>query len=145
MPKVKDMPRRQQKAVFAKLKKAGNNLRLIIKRRGYRRKGYRRRDGTYVKPARVKATSYRAIDRGKPGRTPKGERWFNPETRTGWRKDMPQEERLRRLHKGGVDDLTAARRVQALANVTTDRETKAKARADAKILFERHKKGERYG
>lgn len=65
---------------------------------------------------------------------------------TGWRKKYPPEKRRRimiRAHDGDI--LAAARACQALANVTKDPETKRKARADAKYLFElyRRKKAKR--
>lgn len=65
---------------------------------------------------------------------------------TGWRKKYPPKKRRRimiRAHDGDI--LAAARACQALANVTKDPETKRKARADAKYLFElyRRKKAKR--
>jgi len=42
-----------------------------------------RKDGTYVKP-----TSYYVKDRGESGKTPKSERWFNPDVEMNWGKDM---------------------------------------------------------
>jgi len=105
--------------------------RLLIKR-----KSYTRRDGT-----RVKATTYYARDRGEPGRTPKARRWYEPTVETGWRKDLPQRTRIARMVRAhGGDLLASARALQALANVTTDRETKQKAQADAKLLFRKYAK-----
>jgi hypothetical protein len=60
---------------------------------------------------------------------------------TGWKKSYPAEKRRRimiRAHDGDI--LAAARACQALANVTKDPETKRKARADAKYLFELYRK-----
>jgi hypothetical protein len=44
---------------------------ITVKKRGYRRKAYRRKDGTEVKAATVKPTTFKIKDRGKPGRGPK--------------------------------------------------------------------------
>ena len=100
------------------------------------RKGFTTKRGTRVKP-----TTFLAKDRGEPGRTPKAERWFEPSVRTGWQKDMPMAKRRRLVksaHKG--DLLASARSMQALANVTTDRETRVKAQADANYFFKLHQK-----
>jgi len=102
-----------------------------------KRKAYTRKDGT-----RVKATTFKVKDRGARGRTPKAERWFEPGVKTGWSKDLAQGTRINkvvRAHKG--DLLASARSLRALANVTTDSETRRKAASDANILFKRHKRG----
>lgn len=65
--------------------------------------------------------------------------WFNPKKHTGWDKDMPMDERRAKMlhaHKG--NKLAAGRAMQALANVTTDQETKQKARADALYFYRQH-------
>jgi len=112
---------------------------LEVRRRGYYRHPYIRSDGTHVKGAYVPPVTYLTTDRGEPGRTPEKEKWFNPKTHTGWKKNLSAEERRRRLKKGGVSDLTAGRRALALSNVTTDPETKRLAREDAEYFFRRHK------
>lgn len=99
-----------------------------------RRKSYTRKDGT-----RVRATTYKVGDKGKRGLTPKSERWYTPKVHMGWRKDVPQAERIRKAlstHKG--DLLATARSLQALSNVTADVETKRKAKRDASLLFTRY-------
>jgi len=101
------------------------------------RKAYTRKDGT-----RVKATTFKIRDRGAKGRTPKAKQWFEPSVKTGWSKDIKQSTRIRRVvraHKG--DLLASARSLQALSNVTTDAETRRKAKSDAAILFRRYKRG----
>lgn len=76
-----------------------------------------------------------------------GERqWFQYAVRrhTGWRKTQSATTRRRlalRAHKG--DLLATARALQALANVTTDPETKHKAQADADYFFKRYRKSKR--
>ena len=58
----------------------------------------------------------------------------------GWRKDMPQWKRINtavRNRRGNL--LSAARALNALANVTTDYETKQRARADASYLYKQYK------
>ena len=103
---------------------------LRVKRKAYIRKG-----GT-----KVKATSFKIKDRGAPGRTPKSKQFYHPKVHSGWSKDMPMAERRRlalRAHKGNY--LSAARSLQALSNVTTDKTTKQKAAADAKYFFNLNK------
>jgi len=88
-----------------------------------------------------KRVTFLTPDKGKPGKTPKAKRWFKPRVRTGWEKDMAQDTRLRRTlaaHDG--DKLAAGQAMQALANVTTDRETRQKAQADARYFFRDHKR-----
>ena len=111
-----------------------------VHRKGYHRKGYTRKGGIRVKPAYVPPTSYLVRDRGKAGRTPKSKQWFNPKTHTGWSKYQKQLTRIKHLKKGGVSNLTAARRAMALSNVTTDPTTKRLARSDALLLYARHRK-----
>jgi len=102
------------------------------------RKGYAaKRDKTTY---RVEPTSFLIKDRGKPGRTPKSKRWYKPTTEMGWEKDMPMAKRRRlALRAHGGDALATGRALQALSNVTTDRETKTKSRADALYFFKKHK------
>lgn len=70
--------------------------------------------------------------------------WFADATQDskplGWRKDMPQWKRINiavRNRRGNL--LAAARALNALANVTTDHETKLRARADASYLYKQHR------
>jgi hypothetical protein len=75
--------------------------------------------------------TYLTEDKGKLGKTPESEQWYKPVVVTGWKKDMPEKDRrplVLEAHEG--DELTSARAMLALANVTTDKETKAAARAD---------------
>lgn len=73
---------------------------------------------------------------------PKRERWYNPTTEMGWRKDQKAGVRRRKaLSAHGGDKLATARALQALANVTTDKTTKKLARSDALYFFTLHKKG----
>ena len=112
---------------------------LLIKRKSYTRKSYTRKDGTRVKATQVPSSTFKVKDRGKPGRTPESQRFYHPKVRTGWSKDLSQKVRIAKVveaHKGDI--LASARGLQALANVTTDRETKLKARTDAKVLFKRY-------
>lgn len=86
-----------------------------------------------------KTVRFKAKDKGKPGKTPEEEKWYEPGVETGWEKDMPEERRremMLKAHKG--DELAAARAMQALANVTTDRETKKVARGDALYFYSKH-------
>ena len=80
-------------------------------------------------------------DRGKPGRTPKEDRWFKSNIVTGWRKDLPEDTRRALMLKAhGGDYLASGRALIALHNVTTDRETAVAARKDANYFFKRHKR-----
>jgi len=91
-----------------------------------------------------KTITYQIKDKGKQGKTPERERWFAPSISTGWSKLLPQAKRIKltvQAHKG--DLLASARSLRALANVSTDRETKKKASADAAMLFARYKKQKR--
>ena len=100
-----------------------------------KRKGYTRKDGT-----KVKASTFKVKDRGEPGRTPKAEQWYEPGVKTGWEKGQPESVRRAKVlkaHKG--DELASALSMQALANVTTDRETASKAARDAKYFYRQHR------
>jgi len=87
-----------------------------------------------------KKITFLTEDKGKPGKTPEEEQWFEPGVETGWEKGMPRERRRRLVleaHKG--DELASAKAMQALANVSTDRETKREARADAVHFFSEYR------
>jgi hypothetical protein len=97
-----------------------------------RRSGYVRRDGVRVKSACVP-------DVGAPGKTPAAKRFLpalGPSPLGGWKKDQAASTRLSKLRgvarKKGCR--TALRTVNAIANVTTDRETVRRLRADYKRL-----------
>ncbi len=122
---------------------------LKIKRKGYWREAFTyTRNGKVVsvKRAWVPETTYMTEDRGKPGRTPASRRFFEPKRHTGWEKTQPAATRRAKLlaatesgkpmHDRYVE---AGRMIQELANMTTDRETKAKAEEDAVYFFERAK------
>lgn len=68
-------------------------------------------------------------------------KWYEAGVETGWQKTQSATTRRRRAlkaHKGS--HLAAGRGLQALANVTQDKQTARLARADAKYFFERHSK-----
>lgn len=99
------------------------------------RKAYTRKDGTPVK-----AATFFVKDRGQPGKTPEPQKWYQHGVDMNWSKEMSTTTRRLNVltaHKG--DELATARSLQALANVTTDAETKSKATADAEYFFSRHK------
>lgn len=120
-----------------------------IRIKGYRRKGFVKdvKPGPGVRRKRIKATGVRGHmrkDLGKPGRTPKSERWFKPKRGLGWEKDMPQEKRIRVAIASRPSNwsqkkrvLSASRALQALANITTDKETERLAEKDALVLRRR--------
>jgi hypothetical protein len=94
-----------------------------------------------------KGYTYLRRDVGKPGKTPKSKQWFNPKsTLGGWSKSQKASTR-RRLALASTPKnwslrrrvLQAARKLQALANVTADKATKQKAQADADYFWKRLK------
>lgn len=79
--------------------------------------------------------------------TKKKKYWFAPKTHTGWDKDNKAVTRRRKLldatdKRKTIHDryVEAARMIQALANVTKDKETAKKARADAVYFFKKAEK-----
>lgn len=83
-----------------------------------------------------KTIRYKVKDKGKVGRTPESERWYEPSVETGWKKNMPMAQRRRLvLRAHGGDNLASGRAMQSLANVTTDGATKKAAQADASYFF----------
>jgi hypothetical protein len=100
-----------------------------------RRKAYTRKDSTLVK-----AATYMTQDKGKPGKTPEGEKFFHPRVEMKWHKDEPADIRRAnalKAHQG--DEQATARALQALANVTTDTTTSGLAKSDADYFFTRLK------
>lgn len=113
---------------------------LTIKRKGHTRRAYLRKDGVRVDAATVKPSTFKTEDKGAPGRTPKREQWFDPQVETGWEKGQPQGVRrakVLRAHKG--DKLASAQAMQALSNITTDRETGRASKADAQYFYRLHR------
>ena len=113
---------------------------LTVKRSGYHRSGYTRKGGVHVKGCRIPGSTFKVRDRGKPGRTPKGQRWYHPKVHTGWHKTDPMMIRRRRVlraHHGDI--LASARAMDSLSKVTTDRITAKEARKDARYFFGKNK------
>ena len=72
------------------------------------------------------------------------DKWYQDATDSskplGWRKSMSQRDRIRvALNARHGNALATARALNALANVTTDPDTKRKARADASYLYKVHR------
>lgn len=118
--------------------------RIRVKRKGYWRKAYTRKDGVKVKRSWVPATTFMVKDVGAPGRTPKAKRWAKFETETGWKKTQKPATRRRKVlaatdKRMSLHDryVSAGRMMNQLSNVTTDRPTERKARADANYFFRR--------
>lgn len=72
----------------------------------------------------------------------KKKKFFKPKKHTGWKKDQKAETRRRKLLDSTPKNwsldrrrLLAARRAQALANVTKDSATRKKAQEDANYFF----------
>jgi len=86
--------------------------------------------------------SYHRKDTGKPGRTPKSKRWSGKVEvpTTGWEKDLSAKERRELvLDTFDNDYLAAGRYCQYLVNLSADRETDRKAKADAEYFFRMHR------
>jgi hypothetical protein len=120
---------------------------LIIHRKAYARKAYTRKDGTRVKATHVPPSVFNIKDRGKKGRTPKSDRWAQFNTVTGWKKTQNAETRHREMLSATDKNMSlhdryvqAGRRLNQLANVTTDKPTEKKARADANYFFKKASK-----
>lgn len=71
-------------------------------------------------------------------------KWFEPGKHTGWSKDDGQATRRRAVLKSRQGNyLRAARALQALANVTQDKETQRKAHSDALYFYRMHNKSKK--
>lgn len=73
----------------------------------------------------------------------KKKQWFNniDRSETGWKKDMPTDQRRKvalKAHKG--DLLATARSLMALANVTRDDRTAKLAKSDALYFYREYEK-----
>lgn len=113
---------------------------ILVRRKSHRRKPYTRKGGIHVRGSRVESSTFRVKDRGKPGRTPKSEQWYEPKVEMNWHKtDAQKTRRARALRAHGGDVLATARALQALANVTSDSPTEREARKDARYFFGRLK------
>lgn len=73
--------------------------------------------------------------------------WYLPKTHSGWEKTQSTETRRSKLMASTDKRLSmhdrlvqAGRKIQSLANVTKDKPTEAKARADAMYFFRRAEK-----
>lgn len=90
----------------------------------------------------IPATTYLRKDTGKAGRTPASHRWFEGfDVDTEWEKEQPATERRREVLKAmGGDYLKAARHMQELVNISADKATDRKARADAEYFFAKYRR-----
>jgi len=128
------------RAVLAK-EVAMSRKMITVHRQGYTRAPYHRKDGTYVSGTSVPGSTFKVRDRGKHGRTPKSQQFFDPQVHMGWHKgDKPTTRRRRALIAHGGDYLATARALIALHNVTVDPGTKRAAGADARYFFAKHNK-----
>ena len=74
------------------------------------------------------------------------ERWYAPAEPLGWHKlDSAETRRGNALRARNGDAFAAYHALDALAKVTRDPETRAKARADATYFLNMHKKRKRAG
>jgi hypothetical protein len=134
---ISDISQNNKRQKIAK----GDKMRtLTVTRKSYHRRAYSRQDGTEVKAAEVPAASFKIRDRGKPGPTPERDRFYHPVVHMGWHKDQDAETRRGLALKAHKNPLSAARALQELANVTTDKETALKAHEDASYFYEMHSK-----
>lgn len=72
-------------------------------------------------------------------------KWFKPKRHSGWSSEQSQETRLKKLVSSRPKNLTrknrvlsAARAIQALANVTQSEDARKKAKSDARALYKRY-------
>jgi len=73
-------------------------------------------------------------------------KWFEAGRPLGWRKqDSQTKRRAIALRNRDGDYLKAARALQALANISQDKETARKAESDASYMFAQHKKKQTRG
>lgn len=67
--------------------------------------------------------------------------WFKPQVSSGWHKTMPVTKRRELVFKAHKKNaLASARSMMALHNITTDKETKKLAHADALYFYNLHNK-----
>jgi hypothetical protein len=105
---------------------------LRVKRKAHKRNG-----------TKIPASTFLIKDRGKKGRTPEEDRFFQPEVHTGWKAGMSAEKRRRLVKKAHKSDLLAAgRSMQALANVQhrINPDVAKKAKSDADYFYRLHAK-----
>jgi hypothetical protein len=68
--------------------------------------------------------------------------WFKVKVHSGWSKTMPASKRRELVLKSHKrNPLSSARAMQALANISSDHETKKLAHADAVYFYNLHQKG----
>ncbi len=100
------------------------------------RKPYVRKGGT-----EVSGTTYMTEDKGKPGKTPASEKFYQHNVELNWHKeDSPETRRANALKAHNGDELATARSLQELSNVTTDPTTKQLTREDADYFFAKYDK-----
>jgi hypothetical protein len=76
-----------------------------------------------------------------PNRNKNPNKWFEAGRSLGWHKDDSQQTRRRAALKSRRGNyLKTARALQSISNVTQDRETARKAKADAEYFFMMHRK-----
>lgn len=81
------------------------------------------------------------ITKAQRAKAKKTGKWYEHGKSLNWHKDDSQSKRRQaalKSRRGNV--LKTARALQSLANVTTDRETKRKAQADARYFYSLHKR-----
>jgi len=149
--KVRDMPDRQRKAVMAKLKKGYSPK---IKRTDNGSLFWRDPAGKWHYFGQLSKAEVKALEKLKIGNPNQKREWFQeaiyakpPYTLKGWSKNQPAKTRRMLALKSRPKRwdikkryLSAARALQALANVSTDPETIKKARSDAKYFFDKAKR-----
>ena len=104
----------------------------------YKRGSYVDRWGHSHPAIVVERSSYRKKVRR---RKKTSKKWYSPKVHSGWRKSQTAVTRRKLVleaHEG--DLLSAARSMQALANVTQDSRTRELAVADARFLFKEYRR-----
>lgn len=95
---------------------------------------------------RPKRVHTRTSKKGKKFKAGRGSKWFHPTgTLSNWHKiESIQERRADAWKSHGGDPLRIARALMALSNVTKDKETKRKAREDARFFYAENRKTRGY-
>jgi hypothetical protein len=71
-------------------------------------------------------------------------KWYKPKVHTGWRKDMTELGRRRKVIMAyGGDYLSAGRAMLALSSVTKDAKTRRLAKSDSEYFFRKNQENKR--
>lgn len=120
---------------------------LTVRRKPHHRRGYYTKSGKYVPPTQVRGSKpFQIEDRGKPGRTPEEDQWFESERKLNyagqqWHAKSAPAKRRRILNKLVERDgyRAVVNRLNALANVTTYASVRRAAHEDMDYLKRKYR------